>query len=162
MKQEEFEAKAKSASKEMLKKKAPTRPETFERPRQTGKRLTPRGIQPTVVEEIKIADMLKGLKGVRICKKAKGAIPRWFDIVMPNWMIKNEEIDILAILSSELRRRLNFYREEIPIKNKKQAQMIMIAGDMRINIDGCSMACVERDETHIIFSMNIRISNSKW
>ena len=113
-------------------------------------------------EGINIADILKGLKGVRICKKAKGAIPRWFDIVMPNWMIKNEEIDILAILSSELRRRLNFYREEFPIKNKKQAQMIMIAGDVRINIDGCSVACVDRDETHIIFSMNIRISNSKW
>ena len=152
MKQEDFELAAKDAAKAM----------TFERPRQTGKRLTPRGIQPTVVEEIKIADILKGLKGVRICKNAKGAIHRWFDIVMPNWMIKNEEIDILAILSSELRRRLNFYREEFPIKNKNQAQMIMIAGDMRINIDGCSVACVERDETHIIFSMNIRISNSKW
>ena len=114
------------------------------------------------VEGIKIADILKGLKGVRLCKKAKGAIPRWFDIVMPNWMIKNEEIDIVAILSSEIRRRLEIYRREFPIKNKKQAQMIMIAGDVRINIDGCSMDCVDRDETHIIFSMNIRISNSLW
>ena len=117
---------------------------------------------PNSAEGINIADILKGLKGVRICKKAKGAIPRWFDIVMPNWMIKNEEIDIVAILSSEIRRRLEIYRKEFPIKNKKQAQMIMIAGDVRINIDGCSVACVDRDETHIIFSMNIRISNSKW
>jgi len=114
------------------------------------------------VDDIKIADILKGLKGVRICKKAKGAIRRWFDIVMPNWMIKNEEIDIVAILSSELRRRLNFYREEFPIKNKKQAQIILIAGEVRISIDGCSAVCVDRDETHIIFSMDIRISNSKW
>ena len=53
MKQEDFELEAKDAAKAMLKKKAPTRPETFERPRKTGKRLTPRGIQPTVVEEIK-------------------------------------------------------------------------------------------------------------
>ena len=89
---------------------------------------------PNSTDGINIADILKGLKGVRICKKAKGAIPRWFDIVMPNWMIKNEEIDIVAILSSEIRRRLEIYRKEFPIKNKKQAQMIMIAGDVHINI----------------------------
>ena len=117
---------------------------------------------PNSTDGINIADILKGLKGVRICKKAKGAIPRLFDIVMPNWMIKNEEIDIVAILSSEIRRRLEIYRKEFPIKNKKQAQMIMIAGDVHIILDGCSVNCVDRDETHIIFSMNIRISNSLW
>jgi hypothetical protein len=117
---------------------------------------------PQGVESLKMADILKGLKGVRFCKKAKGSIRRWFDIVMPNWMIKNEEIDIVTILSSEIRRRLEIYRREFPIKNKKQAQMIMIAGEVRISIDGCSVACVDRDETHIIFSMDIRISNSKW
>lgn len=119
-------------------------------------------IIPTDFEEIKIADILKGLKGVRICKKVKGAIRRWFDISMPNWMIANEEIDISTIFRSELRRRLDLYRKGIPIKNEKRAQLIMIAGDVRISIDGCSAVCKERDETHIIITMDVRISNSKW
>ena len=43
MTQQDFELEAKDAAKAMLKKKAPTRPETFERPRKTGKRRKPKG-----------------------------------------------------------------------------------------------------------------------
>ena len=113
-------------------------------------------------ESLDFPKMIKGLKGIRICKNVKGAIRRYFGFVIPNWIVENKEIDLVSIISAELRKQLDDYRKEFPIKNESQPQIILISTPIRITLDGTSAEMVNRDSTFITFAMDLRISNSEW
>ena len=122
MKQEEFEAKAKSASKEMLKKKAPTRPETFERPRQTGKRLTPRGKDgeletgvPTI-EDLLLVNLPEGV--TLLPEDWEGKSERaWMRLTLSKQAIENEKFPMRAFVKAKFNNSLTVIRKR---KNMEQ------------------------------------------
>ena len=122
MKQEDFELEAKDAAKAMLKKKAPTRPETFERPRQTGKRLTPRGKDgeletgvPTI-DDMLLVNLPEGV--TLLPENWEGKSERaWMRLTLSKQAIENEKFPMRAFVKAKFNNSLTAIRKR---KNMEQ------------------------------------------
>ena len=119
MKQEEFEAKAKSASKEMLKKKAPTRPETqfVKGALWAWDLLEPERWQELLISET--ATMMADRDGMQTDILTEGRLLEKYDKNMNPY----KESNPLYVHLKELQRSIGMQREHLGLTNKSSKKM---------------------------------------
>ena len=106
-----------------------------------------------------LKDLLGDLPFVHHMEKLYRPVRMNLKIEIPNWMVENEEIDLVHITRAGFRKQVRDFMSQLPAKWGRTVKMYY--RDASMAIDACSQYCFDSNITCIYVNFDAYCSNVK-